>query len=97
MRSRSTSEKVPANAIVEPLGCGAGGDAGVEMTAVGAWFVLPVTVNSQTPRPCVAARRIEPSFVALTSYTDTAGRPVPNLNQLAPLSVERYTPTSVPQ
>ena len=37
--------------------------AGTLIAAVGALFVLPVTVSSHMPRPCVAARRIEPSSV----------------------------------
>src|SRR5260370_32706820 len=54
------------------------------------------TEISHTPRPCVPARRTRLAFCSARSKTAERGRPVPNGVQLAPPSVELYTPMSVP-
>ena len=48
------------------------------------------------PRPCVPARNKRFAFWSDRSKTATRGSPAPNGNQLAPPSVELYTPMSVP-
>ena len=55
----------------------------------------PMAGTSHMPRPCVAIR-IRPPEVLAISKTATRGSPVPKGVQLAPLSVETYTPMSVP-
>ena len=55
----------------------------------------PMAGTSHMPRPCVAIR-ISPPEVLAISKTATRGSPVPKGVQLAPLSVETYTPMSVP-
>src|SRR5262249_53532747 len=91
----SASRIEPENDTADPRGT-TSGPAGPIWT-FGA--VLPVdgTSSSQTPRPCVATRRADPASKTRTSWTEEAGSPVPNRDQDAPRSVERKTPTSVPQ
>ena len=49
-----------------------------------------------TPRPCVPAISSRSRGCTCRSYTGTVGRLVSSMNQVAPLSSEAYTPSSVP-
>src|SRR5580704_10770588 len=52
--------------------------------------------TSQTPRPCVAARKIRVGRCRTTASTTTRGRPALSVDQDAPPSVVAITPASVP-
>src|SRR5437763_12547427 len=58
----SGSEMLPLKVRVVPLATTCGVD-GERIDEEGAWFVVPVTLSCQMPRPCVATRTIAASSV----------------------------------
>src|SRR5687768_928356 len=64
-------------------------ERGDVIVATGGVFEEGAIASSHMPRPCVAARIVDPSGNISMSYTETAGMPVPKRSQWAPPFVER--------